>query len=242
MGFESIPCMVLAAGRGERMRPLTDHTPKPLLKVQNKVLLDWHLNNLAMQGASKIVINHAWLGEKIARHIEQANFPTLNISLSAETTALETAGGIRQALRLLQAKDYIFVINGDIFCPEFPFSKIPTIVSQLRKLKVPSSPNDSIQAYLFLVNNPEHNLQGDFSLNNSRIQDKNNALKNYTFSGAGIYHKDLFKDIPQGNAAKLAPLLRKAMSNSQVMGELLNTNWVDVGTPERLAELNKISS
>lgn len=242
MDFKTIPCMVLAAGRGERMRPLTDHTPKPLLKVQNRALLDWHLSNLAAQGASTVVINHAWLGEKISKHIEEANFPTLHISLSEESEALETAGGICQALPLLQAKDYFFVINGDVFCPDFPFSKIPAIVNQLRSTQDLSASENFVQAYLFLVKNPEHNPQGDFSLNNSYIQDRNSLHQNYTFSGAGIYHKDLFKGLSQGDITKLAPLLRKAMSNGQVMGELLNTNWVDVGTPERLAELNKISS
>lgn len=242
MSFATIPCMVLAAGRGERMRPLTDHTPKPLLKVQGKTLLDWHLGNLDMNGATHVVINHAWLGEKIIAHVKAAHFPQCHITLSEEKVALETAGGIRQALPLLNPNDYFFVINGDIFCPTFPFSKISSIVNQLRSRPNTHPKEAPIQAYLFLVKNPEHNTQGDFSFNAPWVQDKNNTSSNYTFSGAGIYHKDLFKGIPIGDAAKLAPLLRKAMLNNQVMGELLDANWVDVGTPERLAELNKISS
>ncbi len=242
MSFATIPCMVLAAGRGERMRPLTDHTPKPLLKVQGKTLLDWHLGNLQANGASNVVINHAWLGEQIIAHTQTIHFPQFHIALSKEKIALETAGGIRQALPLLNPEDYFFVINGDIFCPTFPFSKVPIIVDRLRP-KLNAQPNkEAIQAYLFLVKNPGHNIQGDFSLNGTMVQDKTDTSANYTFSGAGIYHKDLFKNIPLGDPAKLAPLLRKAMSNNQVMGELLDANWVDVGTPERLAELNKMSS
>ncbi|WP_215287340.1 N-acetylmuramate alpha-1-phosphate uridylyltransferase MurU [Polynucleobacter sp. MWH-Spelu-300-X4] len=232
----TIPCMVLAAGRGERMRPLTDHTPKPLLEVQGKALLDWHLGNLQEYGGSNIVINHAWLGEKIVAHIANANFPKLHISFSKEAAALETAGGIRQALDLLNPQDYFFVINGDIFCPEFPFGKISEIVEALRSTK------KTVLAYLFLVKNPGHNTKGDFTLEGEFVQDKKELCENYTFSGAGIYHKDLFKGIAQGDVAKLAPLLRNAMSNNEVMGELLKADWVDVGTPERLAELNKMSS
>lgn len=242
MTFANIPCMVLAAGRGERMRPLTDHTPKPLLKVQGTALLDWHLSKLEAHGASDIVINHAWLGDKIVSHTQTAHFPQLHITLSEEKTALETAGGIRQALPLLNPDDYFFVINGDIFCPTFPFSTIPSIVQQLRSRPNTHSDDRPIQAYLFLVKNPEHNSQGDFRLNGQFIEDKTSVEPNFTFSGAGIYHKHLFKDIPQGDAVKLAPLLRKAMLNRQVMGELLDANWVDVGTPERLAELNKMPS
>ena len=242
MTLATIPCMVLAAGRGERMRPLTDHTPKPLLEVQGKALLDWHLSKLEANGASHVVINHAWLGDKIVTHTKIAHFPQLHMALSEEKVALETAGGIRQALPLLNPDDYFFVINGDIFCPDFPFSTIPSIVKQLRARPNTHSGDHPIQAYLFLVKNPEHNIQGDFSLKGQFVEDKSSTSPNYTFSGAGIYHKHLFKDISQGDAAKLAPLLRKAMLNNQVMGELLDANWVDVGTPERLAELNKMPS
>jgi MurNAc alpha-1-phosphate uridylyltransferase len=182
------------------------------------------------------VINHAWLGEKIIAHIANENFPKLHISFSKEAAALETAGGIRQALDLLNPQDYFFVINGDIFCPDFPFGKISEIVEALRSTK------KTALAYLFLVKNPEHNTKGDFTLEGQFVQDKGESSENYTFSGAGIYHKDLFKGIAQGDVAKLAPLLRNAMSNNEVMGELLKADWVDVGTPERLAELNKMSS
>lgn len=228
-----IPCMVLAAGRGERMRPLTDHTPKPLLIVRGKALLDWHLANLAKHGAHQVVVNHAWLGDKVVQHIKDAHFPELNISLSEEKSALETAGGLKQGLSLMLMKDYFFAINGDIFCPDFPFARIQMIVDHLRDSK------QHILAHLFLVKNPDHNINGDFCLNKGFITEKTGPTENYTFSGAGLYHQDLLKGIKIGEVAKLAPILKLAMSQNKVTGELLNIDWVDVGTPERLAELNK---
>lgn len=228
-----IPCMVLAAGRGERMRPLTDHTPKPLLTVKGKSLIDWHLENLSNHGAHEIVINHAWLGEKISAHIEQSNYPQLSIRLSEEKVALETAGGLRQAMSLMEIEDYFFAINGDVFCPDFPFEKINGIIEGLRKN------GSQTLAHLFLIKNPSHNVSGDFCLKNAYVLDKDPSSESYTFSGAGIYHQDLLKGIKIGEVAKLAPILRNAMAKSQVTGELLEVDWVDVGTPERLAELNQ---
>jgi MurNAc alpha-1-phosphate uridylyltransferase len=225
--------MVLAAGRGERMRPLTDHTPKPLLKVQGKSLLDWHIDGLTKSCANRIVINHAWLGEKIIEHIQHLH-PIIDIQLSEEKSALETAGGLRQALPLLDPKDYFFVINGDVFCPDFPFAKIPEIIKTIQSQK------NEVLAYLFLVNNPDHHLEGDFCLDGSWLHKDTTQLPKFTFSGAGIYHRKLIEHLTMGEVAKLAPLLREAIDKHQVMGELLKVNWVDVGTPERLAELNKI--
>jgi MurNAc alpha-1-phosphate uridylyltransferase len=228
-----IPCMVLAAGRGERMRPLTDHTPKPLLEVQGKKLVDWHMDGLVKNGFSQVVVNHAWLGEQVVTHVTQHKHTTLNVQFSKELTALETAGGLRQGMSLMKLDDYFFAINGDIFCPSFPFEKIQGIVQKLRDSK------SIILAYLFMVKNPDHNPQGDFQLNGSLVKDKDAQGSNLTFSGAGIYHQDLFKSIKMGEVAKLAPILRQAMNEDQVLGELLSVPWVDVGTPERLAELNK---
>jgi MurNAc alpha-1-phosphate uridylyltransferase len=225
--------MVLAAGRGERMRPLTDHTPKPLLSVKGTTLLDWHLKNLEKNGAHQIVVNHAWLGEKIVQHIKDSSFPELQISLSEEKLALETAGGLRQGMSMMVIEDYFFAINGDVFCPDFPFFKLQKLVDTLRQNK------SQTLAHLFLVNNPDHNIGGDFSLNNGNITEKISAAQSYTFSGAGLYHQDLLKGIKIGEVAKLAPILRLAMANNQITGELLNVNWVDVGTPARLAELNR---
>jgi MurNAc alpha-1-phosphate uridylyltransferase len=229
----SIPCMVLAAGRGERMRPLTDHTPKPLLEVQGKKLIDWHIDGLLKNGFCKVVVNHAWLGEQVVAHFSQSKRADLNVQFSKELTALETAGGLRQGMSLMKLNDYFFAINGDVFCPSFPFEKIQGIVQRLR------DGHPITLAYLFLVENPDHNLQGDFQLKDSLVKDKDSQGSNLTFSGAGIYHQDLLKSIKIGEIAKLAPILRQVMSEDRVLGEVLDVPWMDVGTPERLAELNK---
>jgi MurNAc alpha-1-phosphate uridylyltransferase len=228
-----IPCMVLAAGRGERMRPLTDHTPKPLLEVQGKKLIDWHIDGLSKNGFSQVVVNHAWLGEQVVAHVSQFKSAALSVQFSKEPTALETAGGLRQGMSLMKLDDYFFAINGDVFCPSFPFEKIQGIVQRLR------DGHPITLAYLFLVENPDHNPQGDFQLDGSLVKDKNSQGSSLTFSGAGIYHQDLFKSIKIGEIAKLAPILRQAMNEGQVLGEALSVPWADVGTPERLTKLNK---
>ncbi len=228
-----IPCMVLAAGRGERMRPLTDHTPKPLLEVQGKKLIDWHIDGLSKNGFSQVVVNHAWLGEQVVAHVSQFKSAALSVQFSKEPTALETAGGLRQGMSLMKLNDYFFAINGDVFCPSFPFEKIQGIVQRLR------DGHPITLAYLFLVENPDHNPQGDFQLDGSLVKDKDSQGSSLTFSGAGIYHQDLFKSIKIGEIAKLAPILRQAMNEGQVLGEALSVPWADVGTPERLTKLNK---
>ena len=228
-----IPCMVLAAGRGERMRPLTDHTPKPLLEVQGKKLIDWHIDGLSKNGFSQVVVNHAWLGEQVVAHVSQFKSAALSVQFSKEPTALETAGGLRQGMSLMKLDDYFFAINGDVFCPSFPFEKIQGIVQRLR------DGHPITLAYLFLVENPDHNPQGDFQLDGSLVKDKDSQGSSLTFSGAGIYHQDLFKSIKIGEIAKLAPILRQAMNEGQVLGEALSVPWADVGTPERLTKLNK---
>lgn len=231
--YSPIPCMVLAAGRGERMRPLTDHTPKPLLEVQGKKLIDWHISGLIKNQHQQIVINHAWLGQQIVDHLSPLKDQGFNLQFSKEDEALETAGGLRQAMSLMSLEDYFFAINGDVFCPEFPFHRIKDLVLQMRGL-----PNRPL-AYLFLVENPAHHPMGDFQLEGHMIKDKVANSKSLTFSGAGLYHQDLLKSIKIGTVAKLAPLLRQAMAEERVLGEYLTVPWVDVGTPERLAELNK---
>lgn len=231
--LSSIPCMVLAAGRGERMRPLTDHTPKPLLEVRGKKLIDWHIDGLSKNGFSQVIVNHAWLGEQVVAHVSQYKNAALSVQFSKEPTALETAGGLRQGMSLMKLDDYFFAINGDVFCPSFPFEKIQGIVQKLR------GDHPTKLAYLFLVENPDHNPQGDFQLKGSLVKDKDSQGSNLTFSGAGIYHQDLLKSIKIGEIAKLAPILRHAMNEDRVLGEALSVPWVDVGTPERLAELNK---
>lgn len=215
--------MILAAGRGERMRPLTDTTPKPLLKVAGKMLIEYHLEKLKTAQITEVIINHAWLGEKIEQALGDGSRYGLKIHYSAETQALETAGGILNALPLLQVGDNetFLVINGDIFC-DFDFSTLPSSISGL--------------AHLILVNNPPQHSEGDFSLLPTGKVEQSGENK-LTFSGIGIYHHDLFNNYPQGKLA-LAPVLRKAMDHKQVTGQHYEGIWHDIGTPERLNELD----
>lgn len=217
--------MILAAGRGERMRPLTDNLPKPLLKVADKMLIEYHLEKLKSAQITDVVINHAWLGNKIEQALGDGSRYGLNITYSAETEALETAGGIINALPLLRSvndeADAFIVINGDIYC-DYDISILPSTLSGL--------------AYLVLVNNPPHNPQGDFVLKTTGAVETEGDNK-LTFSGIGVYHPDLFKGYPNGKLA-LAPILRKAMEQHQVTGEPYQGVWHDIGTPERLSELD----
>jgi len=215
------------------MRPLTDELPKPLLQVQGKSLLSWHLESLSRAGIQQVVINHAWLGQKIERALGDGSQFSLHIQYSPETNALETAGGIRKALPFLHPDDYFLVINGDVFTPGLPIQDLLTKVAQLR------SSSHKTLAHLFMVPNPVQHPGGDFYLNNSQVSatESPNAEK-LTFSGIGLYHKDLFKTVEVGTPAKLAPLLRAAMAQNQVSGEKYTGPWHDVGTPQRLQELN----
>lgn len=241
--------MVLAAGRGERMRPLTDTTPKPLLPVRGKPLLQWHVDALARDGFTDIVINTAWLGEQISSHfgpqpLSDMRQP-LSISYSHEGLdfggALETAGGIVRALPLLG--DVFWVLAGDVFVPDFEFSA--TAVQDFVA-------SDKL-AHLWLVPNPAHNPKGDFGLapdpaHPGRQLALNQADVKYTYSTIGLYRHELFEapwcDVPAGNPqgvkTALAPLLRRAMETGRVSAELYTGRWTDVGTPQRLAELNAV--
>jgi MurNAc alpha-1-phosphate uridylyltransferase len=225
--------MILAAGRGERMRPLTDHTPKPLLPVGGKPLIVWHLERLADAGMRDVVINHAHLGAQIESALGDGRHWGLSIRYSPEPEgALEAAGGIANALPLLGNGEPFLVINGDIFC-DWDLTRAG---QELR-------PGDL--AHLVLVPNPPHHPQGDFFLAGrnvaAAIDDAAGGSASgeiRTFSGIGVYRPQLFAGILQGRAAKLAPLLRTAMAQGRISGELHTGRWVDVGTPQRLAELN----
>ena len=231
----SLPCLLLAAGRGERMRPLTDNLPKPLLTIQNKSLLAWHLEALAKSGIQNTVINHAWLGEKIEASLGDGHQFGLNIQYSPEGTALETAGGIRKALPLLCPEDYFLVINGDVFSPNLPITSLLEVVPKLR------SATHQVLAHLMMVPNPIQHPDGDFYLKGSVVSDHLSVgAEKLTFSGIGIYHKDLFKELEIGTSAKLAPLLIRAMEQNKVSGEKYAGPWHDVGTPQRLQELNAV--
>ena len=234
--FDPIPCLVLAAGRGERMRPLTDTIPKPLLQVQGKSLLAWHLEALANAGLTQVVINHAWLGEQIEASLGSGKQFGLQIFYSREESALETAGGIYKALPLLRANDYFLVINGDVFTPQFPIQGLIQRVLELRS-------QDQLLTHLIMVPNPPHHPHGDFYLDQTMVRDDGYTGATgakLTFSGIGIYHHTLFKGLISGQSAKLAPILRKAMADNRVSGEKYLGSWHDVGSPERLAELNKL--
>lgn len=215
------------------MRPLTDELPKPLLTINNKSLLAWHLEALSAAGIQDVVINHAWLGKKIEEALGNGSQFGLNISYSPETSALETAGGIRKALPLLNPSDYFLVINGDVFSPNLPIQQLLNRVSDLRSM--PSRP----LAHLLMVPNPVQHPEGDFYIRDSQVANEPlDGAEKLTFSGIGLYHRDLFKDLEFSVPNKLAPILREAMTLNRVSGEKYHGPWHDVGTPQRLQELN----
>lgn len=218
--------MILAAGRGERMRPLTDHTPKPLLQVGGKSLIVWHLEHLAKAGFEEIVINHAHLGEQIENALGNGAQWGVSIQYSPEKVALETAGGIANALHLLAKDGYeskpFLVVNGDTYS-EIDFAPLKVKSNHL--------------AHLVLVDNPPQHPQGDFAIEEGML--KNTGKQMLTFSGVGIYHPDLFADIVKGEPAKLAPLLRKAIDNNRATAQYYQGVWHDIGTPERLKQLDE---
>ncbi|WP_394673588.1 N-acetylmuramate alpha-1-phosphate uridylyltransferase MurU [Limnobacter sp.] len=220
--------MILAAGRGERMRPLTDHCPKPLLPAGGKPLLQWHLEALAAVGITEIVINHAHLGQQIEAHFNDGSSLGLKLRYSPESTALETAGGIRKALPAVGDKPFL-VMNGDVAC-EWPVATALQIAKEWQPEQL---------AHLVMVPNPPHNLTGDFALQGRAVKQAEPGEAAFTFSGIGVYHPDLFKPVQEGEVAKLAPLLRQAMAAGKVQGELFSGFWMDIGTPERLEELNQ---
>jgi len=264
------PAMLLAAGRGERMRPLTDTCPKPLLQVQGKPLMQWHLEALLRGGCQQVVINTAWLEEQIVHRfhshfgktpspglqplsikgekLSNSEFLTLHYSLEGCDfgAALETAGGICRALPLLfptdsaPAGEVFWVLAADVFTPGFLFAQ--AAVERFR--------TSGQLAHLWLVPNPPHNPRGDFGLDATTglalNLPKDDPQPRYTYSTIGLYHRALFAppwcDIPPGNPqgikAALAPLLRAAMDQGRVSAELYQGPWTDVGTPERLAQLN----
>ena len=245
-----VPALVLAAGRGERMRPLTDTTPKPLLQVQGLPLLQWHLQALANAGVSRVVINTAWLGEQIPVYFSDKNGikplwdkrNQLSISYSQESVdfggALETAGGIASALP--QLGPVFWLVAGDVFAPDFVFDSAA----------VQAFAASGQLAHLWLVPNPAHNPRGDFGLSSQGLAlnlPADDPAPRYTYSTIALLRAELFAppwcDIAPGNPlgvkAPLAPLLRCVMDAGRVSASLYGGRWTDVGTPERLAELNR---
>lgn len=226
--------LILAAGRGERMRPLTDTTPKPLLPVHGRPLMQYPLNALQAAGFDRVVTNTAWLGEQIeARFGDRLRYSHEGIDFGG---ALETAGGIARALPLLD--DVFWVVAGDVYAPTFAFD--PADVARFRA--------GPALAHLWLVPNPAHNPRGDFGLSPEGLALNGDGAdgQRFTYSTIGLYRRELFEppwcDIPPGNPqgirAALAPLLRRAMDNGRISAALHTGPWTDVGTPERLAQLN----
>lgn len=230
--------MILAAGRGERMRPLTDTCPKPLLPVGGKPLIVWHLQRLAQAGLRDIVINHAHLGQMLEAALGNGSDHGVNIAWSPERAgALETAGGIANALPLL-GDDIFLVVNGDIYCDWNPAAAV-TIAARMAQR--------GDLAHLVMVPNPPQHPQGDFVLDpaSGRLSAPDPAqaglgdpVARHTFSGIGLYAPQLFAPVVRGQPAKLAPLLRTAMAAGKVGGELHGGRWEDVGTPQRLQALD----
>lgn len=209
------------------MRPLTDHTPKPLLEAGGKPLIVWHIERLARAGITELVLNHAHLGAQIAAALGDGTRFGVSIQYSAETTALETAGGIANVLHLLGDAPFA-VINADIYC-DYDVAQLPLHAAALS--------NSDDLAHLVLVSNPEQHPDGDFGLCDGRVTD---VMPRLTFSGIGIYKPALFRHIPRGTVAPLAPLLRAQIALDRVSGEHYSGHWVDVGTPQRLQQLDNV--
>jgi len=230
--------MILAAGLGKRMRPLTEDCPKPLLKAAGTPLIEYTIRALKLAGVTNLVINHAWLGYQIEAALGSGEHLGVTIRYSPEGEPLETAGGIKQALPLLGCtpdhEDSPFiVVNGDIWTG-YDFSL-------LRQKTLPSGR----LAHLVMVPNPQHNTEGDFGTGRTRQKEfllrpkaESSSQHTLTYAGIGLYHPALFADL-LSTAAPLAPLLLKAMSKCRVSGELFRGEWFDIGTPEKLAWLDR---
>lgn len=225
-GIERMKVMILAAGKGERLRPLTLHTPKPLVRAGDVPLIEYHLRALLAAGFTEVVINHAWLGKQIEDYLGDGQRLGLSIRYSPEGEPLETGGGIFRALPLLGDEPFL-VVNGDIWT-DYDFANLHRPITGL--------------AHLVLVDNPVHHPIGDFALVAGRVVDGQAGVvqvPRLTYSGMAILHPRLFDGCEAG-AFKLAPLLREAMVQGLVSGEHFTGRWVDVGTHERLAEVERL--
>ncbi|MFZ4534705.1 N-acetylmuramate alpha-1-phosphate uridylyltransferase MurU [Propionivibrio sp.] len=216
---------ILAAGRGERMRPLTDTTPKPLLLAGGKPLIVWHLERLAATGFREVVINHAHLGEQIEAALGDGSRFGLNICYSPEPPgALETAGGIAKALPLLGSEPFL-VVNGDVWC-DWDFKRAHALAG--------------IHAHLVFVDNPPQHAGGDFCLDGETVKYASTGIgPTLTYAGTGVFSPDFFASVAVGSVMKMRPLLDAGIARGIVTGERHSGRWVDVGTPERLTELDQ---
>jgi len=221
--------MVLAAGRGERMRPLTDFTPKSLLEVGGESLIARHITKLAAAGFKRIIVNHAYFGEQIEAALGDGARWGVTISFSAEIEALETAGGIANALGLIGV-DAFAVVNSDVYS-DYDYDELSVATSRLT-----CSVNQI--AHLVLVDNPAHHPHGDFGLDSGSVVAT--AADKLTFSGIAAYRREMFASISPGEKKPLAPLIQEQIRSGRVSGEHYTGRWADIGTPERLASLNDL--
>jgi MurNAc alpha-1-phosphate uridylyltransferase len=223
--------MILAAGLGERMRPLTDHTPKPLLRAGGKPLIQWQVERLCLADFTELVINRAHLGQQIEAQLGDGAPLGVHIAWSDEGTPLETAGGIAKALPLLGDAPFL-VTNGDVYT-EYDYARLRAVLADM-------ADNPERVAHLVLVDNPPHHPGGDFVLDGGKVgPPPTHAAGRLTFSGIGCYRPELFAGITPGGKAKLAPLLVAAMNAGRVTGEYFGGRWEDVGTPARLQTLDQ---
>jgi MurNAc alpha-1-phosphate uridylyltransferase len=227
--------MIFAAGRGERMRPLTDSCPKPLLKVRGRPLITWHVLNLVRAGITDIVINHSHLGHMIEAELGDGSRYGARIAYSHEPVPLETAGGIANALHLLGDEPFL-AVSGDIYAPYFDFSQATDALKDEDVLGNPYPQDQRDIAWLWLTPNPWHNPEGDFGLNMYTLS--NDGSPKWNFAGIGVYRPEMFEGIRAGEFVKFGPLMRKFIDVKRVGGEVYEGPWVNVGTVQQLEELN----
>lgn len=227
--------MIFAAGRGERMRPLTDATPKPLLKVRGRPLIVWHVLNLVRAGITEIVINHSWLGHMIEEALGDGSQYGARIVYSPEPVPLETAGGIANALHLLGDEPFL-ALSGDIYAPYFDFAQALDAVKDTNALGQAIAHDQRDIAWLWLTPNPWHNPEGDFAFDMYTL--KNEGAPKGNFANIGVYRPEMFAAITPGEVVKLGPLMRKYIDLGRIGGELYAGQWVNVGTVAQLEELN----
>jgi MurNAc alpha-1-phosphate uridylyltransferase len=227
--------MILAAGRGERMRPLTDTSPKPLLKVRGRPLIEWHVLNLVRAGLKDIVINHAHLGHMIEEYLGDGSRFGARIAYSAEKEALETAGGIANAMHLLGDQPFL-VLSGDIYCPHFDFSECVGVLHDRDARGDLYTAEQRDIAWIWLTPNPWHNPKGDFALTMYTVSGQGEPKWN--FSNIGVYRPEMFAGIAPGQKAGLGKLLFEYADKGQIGGEMYEGEWVNVGTVQQLEQLN----
>lgn len=227
--------MIFAAGRGERMRPLTDSCPKPLLKVRGRPLIVWQILSLVRAGINEIVINHSHLGHMIEEELGDGSRYGAKIAYSHEPVPLETAGGIANALHLLGDQPFV-AVSGDIYCPYFDYTQVLDALHDKDMWGNPYPPEKRDICWLYLTPNPWHNPEGDFALNMYTLS--NEGAPKWNFAGIGVYRPEMFEGIKPGEHVRFGPLMRKYIDMGRVGGEIYEGEWVNVGTVGQLEELN----